>query len=249
MKVDRDHTAAALHQAETRHWRIDAPGQQRHDAPAHAGRHPTRPGLLPEVVKRLAGERFDVDRELRIVEIDCPAFRFLDSPPDFTFDLWGREREPLVGTSCRHSERGDAQIAEIREDGVRDAVDVEWNQGRTREIGDAEHAAQAVGHRLPRIRATEDDLDAPHLRDHALHVQVARCRFDVPHQPRDEPGAVSPLQRNFLVMDDDRIHERASAARRPLMAAPSIVAGRPVSIQSPASTRPLTPVTVAGRFG
>src|SRR5687767_9782785 len=39
----------------------------------------------------------------------------------------------------------------------------------------------------------------------------------------------------------------ASAAQWPLMTAPSMVAGRPVSIQSPASSRPGTPVLVAGR--
>ena len=41
----------------------------------------------------------------------------------------------------------------------------------------------------------------------------------------------------------------AAAARWPLTTAPSIVAGSPVSVQSPASTNPLTPVRADGRGG
>ena len=46
-----------------------------------------------------------------------------------------------------------------------------------------------------------------------------------------------------------RYSSTASAARWPLIAALSIVAGRPVLIQSPARNRPGTEVTVRGRPG
>src|SRR5262249_4254458 len=71
------------------------------------------------------------------------------------------------------------------------------------------------------------------------------------HEELDEPGPVPALERQLLVMNDDRGHRRmtASAARWPAMTALSMVAGRPVSIQSPARTNPLTPVSVFGRAG
>ena len=113
---------------------------------------PPGPGFLPEVVERFAGERLDVDRELRIVEVDGPSLRFLDAPADLALDLRRRERKSLVGALRRHAERGDAQIAEILENGLRDAVDVERHERGARKIRDAEDVAQPLGHRLPRVR-------------------------------------------------------------------------------------------------
>ena len=77
------------------------------------------------------------------------------------------------------------------------------------------------------------------------HVEIARRRPDVPHEPRDEPRPVPALERDLLIVNDDRIHEIASCGRRPLSAAPSIVAGSPVSIQSPARHKPSTSVSGA----
>ncbi len=77
----------------------------------------------------------------------------------------------------------------------------------------------------------------------------------VPRQPGDEPRAVVPLEGDLLIVDDDGFHvmcspvrhaRAASAARCPLMTALSIVPGRPVSIQSPASQSPATPVRGRG---
>src|SRR5215468_3345642 len=71
----------------------------------------------------------------------------------------------------------------------------------------------------------------------------------------DEPRSIAPLERELLVVDDDRVHQEwraasaRSAARCPLTTALSIVAGRPVSIQSPARNRPGTAVRVDGRGG
>ena len=53
-------------------------------------------------------------------------------------------------------------------------------------------------------------------------------------QPHGQPREGGPAQARERV----RAHARARAARSPLRTAPSMVAGRPVSVQSPASTRP-----------
>ena len=71
VKVDGDHAAAAPHQAIRSDRRVDAARQQRDDAPADSSRHAARPGFLSEVIERFACERLDVDRELRIVELDA----------------------------------------------------------------------------------------------------------------------------------------------------------------------------------
>src|SRR5207248_3118525 len=64
-----------------------------------------------------------------------------------------------------------------------------------------------------------------------------------------EPRPVPALERDFLIVHDHRIHETASAATRPLTAAPSIVAGKPVSTQSPARNNPEISVRHGGRGG
>src|SRR4029079_13110214 len=83
-------------------------------------------------------------------------------------------------------------------------------------------------------------------------------------QLRQKPGAVLPLERDFLVMDDERLAQgpvrnqvrhssryRAAspAAEWPLMTAPSMVAGRSLPIQSPARYSPGMAVRTGGRAG
>src|SRR4029453_6675001 len=91
---------------------------------------------------------------------------------------------------------------------------------------------------------TEHDLDAPHQRAHALHVEVRRRAAQVAHETPEKPRTVLSLERELLIVDDDRIHRNQSsaafAAACPLTTALSIVAGSPVSIQSPARKSPGT---------
>ena len=86
----------------------------------------------------------------------------------------------------------------------------------------------------------------------AAIVEAGQRDLQIADEHLHEPRAVPSLERQFLVVDDDRVHELASAAspaRWPLRTALSIVAGSPVSIQSPARNRPRTGVVVAGRRG
>ena len=143
-----------------------------------------------------------------------------------------------------------------------------------REVRDAEHPAKPLGHLLVRW---------PLARGRARCGPPARAPTGRPgrrwpggvsDELGDEPRPVLPLERDFLVVDDDGIiirhlsvavvralgkasdstptgpppRERVARAW-PLTTAPSIVAGRPVSVQSPASKRPRTGVRVAGRGG
>ena len=67
----------------------------------------------------------------------------------------------------------------------------------------------------------------------------------VAHQPAQEPRTVLSLERDLLIVDDDGVHRlrcraAAAAAAWPLTTALSIVAGSPVSIQSPARKKPGT---------
>ena len=66
---------------------------------------PPGPGFLAEVVERFAGERLDVNRELRVVEVDRPSLRFLDASSDLALDLRRGQRESLVCALRRHAER------------------------------------------------------------------------------------------------------------------------------------------------
>src|SRR6476620_9929797 len=121
-----------------------------------------------------------------------------------------------------------------------------------RKIGDAKDTTYAVGDLRPRHVATKLDLDSPHDRSHGCDVEIGERPAQIADQQLDEPGTVASLQRQLLVVDDDGIHFialAALAAQWPLRTALSIVAGNPVSTQSPARSNPLTAVVVAGRPG
>src|SRR3954451_18786649 len=87
---------------------------------------------------------------------------------------------------------------------------------------------------------SEVDLDAPHDGADCGDVQTFQRRPQIAHQYLHEPGPVASFEGKFLVVNDYRTHigRAASAARWPLRTALSIVAGSPVSIQSPARKRP-----------
>ena len=61
--------------------------------------------------------------------------------------------------------------------GLRDDVDVERHERRAREIRDAEHAPQPIGHRAPRRPAEPSTTSMrPIFGHHALHVEIAPSR-------------------------------------------------------------------------
>ena len=72
MEVDEKHAAAAPHQSPRGDRRVDAAREQTRHSAADADRHSAGPRILAEGVERLVGQRLDVNRELRVVEIDRP---------------------------------------------------------------------------------------------------------------------------------------------------------------------------------
>ena len=101
-------------------------------------------------------------------------------------------------------------------------------------------------------------------------MQTGKRAVNMSHEPANEPRSVLSLEGDLRVVDEDGSHEPASgpqpsaslavaalgreadaiaAAWWPDITADSIVAGSPVSIQSPASSNPSTAVRVPGRGG
>src|SRR5687768_2665715 len=123
------------------------------------------------------------------------------------------------------------------------------------EIRDAEHVRQAPTDGLPIRVVVQEHLDAAHEDPYFPDAGALGGGPDIPGEARHEPGTVVPLERDLLVVNDDRVHSAfsmariSSAAKCPLRAALSIVPGSPVSVQSPASTRPRMPVRFEGRSG
>ena len=72
VEVDEDHAAAAPHQAPRGDGRVDAARQEAGDAPADADRHPAGAALPAEGIEGVIGQQLDVDRELRVGEVDRP---------------------------------------------------------------------------------------------------------------------------------------------------------------------------------
>ena len=247
--MHRRDAAPAPHQPVRRHRRVDAAGQQADDPAADAGGHAARSGFLAEVIERFARERLDVNGEVGLAEVDLPAARVLDAPAHFALDLRRRQRKAFVGAPRGDAKTRRAHVTKIGEDRCGQRVDIEHRASRARKVCDAERVADAVGNSVPGRGRAEHELDAPHARYDLPHVEIARGMAKVAHQPTDEPGPVAPFQCDLLVMNDDGIHETASAARRPLTAAPSIVAGRPLSTQSLARNRRTRLVRVPGLGG
>ncbi len=236
MEVDEVHVAAASHHPVGGHRRIDSAGQQAGHAPAGAGRQSARALFLAEEVEGLPRQELEVNGQLRVGEVDPPPLRFLDEAADFALELRRRERHPLVGPPRADAERRDLTVAQVRENRVGERTEVVRTVPGVREVRDAEDAPDARPGLVVAGRGAEVDLDAAHDGAHAGDVDPLQRDAEVAHQQLHEPGSIAPLEREFLVVNDYRLHvgRAASAARWPLRTALSIVAGKPVSIQSPA---------------
>ena len=118
----------------------------------------------------------------------------------------------------------------------------------------------------------EHDLQPPHERADPRHVQAGSGDLQVVLQPVHEPRAVAALERQFLVVDDDGLHDGLrvprlvrlrAAGRRCRVRAPRPESGgtvaaldgafdrgrQPVSVQSPARKKSRTGVSAPGRGG
>ena len=149
VKVHEEHAAAAAHQPPRRHRRVDAAREQARDAAADADRQAAGAGVLAEKVERLVRQRFDMNGQLGVVEIDLPAARFLDPPADLALDLRRGQGKPLVGPAHRDAKRPRVLRAEIAQDLGGDGVDIERCPSRAREVAGAKDLGQPIAHASP----------------------------------------------------------------------------------------------------
>ena len=87
VKVHEGDSAAAPHHPPGGHRRIDASGQEGHEAAAGSARQPAGPGFLAEVIEGLAGHDLDADDQRRVVQIHGPAPKVRDACAERAFDL------------------------------------------------------------------------------------------------------------------------------------------------------------------
>src|SRR5205823_5838253 len=151
--------------------RIDASREKARHASGGAGRQTARAALLAEEIERLVGQHFHVDDELRMREIDAPAFRVLDASADFALDLRRRQREALVGAPRRHAKAVARAIAEVAQDGGGDPVDIERRAAGMGIVRDAEGRTNAIADDAWIRGWTEHDLDSAHEVPNRRHVE------------------------------------------------------------------------------
>src|SRR5882672_2638106 len=72
VEVYEEHPAAAAHHAPRGDGGVDPTREEAGHAAARADRQPAGAADLAERVERLGGQRLDVDRELRLREVDAP---------------------------------------------------------------------------------------------------------------------------------------------------------------------------------
>ena len=229
------------------------PPESRHASrPLGPGRQPAGARFLAEEVERVVGQHLEVDGQIRLVEIDPPALGLLDQPADLALDLRRREGKALVGAA-----RADAKARRWRSPrsariarGQR--LEVVRRPAGQREIGDAEHAADAIA---GLVEGRRSDPRSISMRPMTERTPVTSSPFSAaadcgPATGRTTGGCVpsAPVPCSARLSSACR-DEAASAARWPLRTALSIVAGSPVSIQSPARNKPRTDVRVDGRGG
>ena len=207
VKMNQQHRAAAAHHAIRGDRRIDAARQQARHAAARSSRHAARGRLFAEEIERAVRQHLDVHGKGGVLEIDAPAPRLLDDPAHFAFDLRRRERQPLVGTRGRDAERVGLTAAQVGENCGRQRAEVVRAPIGVREVRDAEHPPQPIPHLVPRRVRSQLELDPAGNRSHRRHVQPGERAFDIANQQLNEPRAVLALQRKFLVVNNDRLHE------------------------------------------
>jgi hypothetical protein len=110
----------------------------------------------------------------------------------------------------------------IRDDRRREMVEITLRALRPGVVRHAEHSSQAISHLIPLGCVAQHQFDPPHECPDPDHVEVRHRRADVRNESLDEPRAVSTLERDLLIVDDDRLHDRlwrqtpASATHRGL---------------------------------
>ena len=135
-------------------------------------------------------------------------FASLMQPADLALDLRRRERQPLVGARRRHAERRRRRDRRGRRGSPPPARRSRAARGRRSE------KFAMPNTRPSRSRTSSHGASAPSsisIRPMTIAptrtCSPASARLEVAHQQLNEPGPVPPLQRQLLVVDDDRVHE------------------------------------------
>ena len=141
-----------------------------------------------------------------------PAARLLDAAADLALDLRRGQRKALVGAARRHAEAaaacgrrgraGSRRSSASRSSGVRPAYE-KLAMPNVRRMRSPTSSRRRV--------RPEHDLDAAHQRAHRCHVEVGdRARAGCGRAGRGT-RPVLPLERDLLVVDDDRSSLRIDA--------------------------------------
>ena len=136
-------------------------------------------------------------------EIDRPATGGLDATTDLSFELRRRERIGLVRAPGRHAEALDVAIGKVAQDRLAERLDRTLGPPGPPEVGDAEDTGQSLLDLPPVGIVAQHELDPPHERTHAGDTDIRRGSAQVADQALDEPGAIPPLERDFLIANDD----------------------------------------------
>jgi hypothetical protein len=198
---------APVQQPPGRDRRVDSPRQQADHLAARAGRETAGAAVLAEEVERLVAQRFEMDGQLGMREVDRPAAGLLDPATHLALDFRRGERKPLVRAPRRDPERPALLIAEILQDVRRHRLDLQRRAPRFREVADPEHPRQPLAHHVPAGVRPQHQLDSPHQRPHRSHVEISGRRAQVANQLGDEPRAVLALEGDLLVVHDYGFHE------------------------------------------
>ena len=211
VEVDEPHAAAPLHEAAGGDRRVDSAGQQAEHGAAGAGRQPALARLLAQRVEHAVREYLDADGEIRGAEVHPPAPRRLDPAAHLALHPRRRQRIRLVRPAdpdpeARDAGRAGVGFVEMPHDRAGDLLDPASRAPGAREVRHAEDPAEALAHRGPFGRRAQAHLDPPHERAHVRDVQVRRRGAQAAREAVDEPGTVPPLERDLVVVDDDRFH-------------------------------------------
>ena len=141
-----------------------------------------------------------------------PADR-LDAATQIAFDLRRGHRKPLVGSLSGDPETLDLQVGKGAQHRIRDSVDIAPGPHRPGEVGDSGQPRQAFTHPDPIVGRFVLELDPAHQRADLGNTEVDRRGPDVVDKTLDKPGPVPSLERDLLVVNDDRLHSSVDRTR------------------------------------
>src|SRR5882724_730294 len=200
--MQEHHRAAALQQAISRHWRVDAAGQQTRDGTAHPDREPSRSSLTVEEEEGFMRENLDRYRELCCIQVYGSAQMLLKVMSDVAVDVRGGQREGLEGALGLHSECPERPPVQGLQNRLFEDVELQRgaiSQGEIDDTRDLRHlSADVLDHR----RRGEYQHQTPSEPSDLFHPKPLRRGAEVLSQTSDKHGAVLALQSDLVIVYD-----------------------------------------------